>query len=160
MRTLREDILLHPLVHRGVHLWWRLARGVTFGVRGIVLDGGDRVFLVRHTYVRGWHLPGGGVEPGETALDALARELAEEGNLVLDGPPALHGLFFNARVSRRDHVAVYVVRAFRQTAPRGPDRELAETGFSPLAALPEGVTRGTVARLAELRDGAPVSAAW
>ena len=42
---------------------------MTLGVRGVVLDGEDRVFLVKHSYVAGWHLPGGGVEVGETFLE-------------------------------------------------------------------------------------------
>jgi len=36
----------------------RLFHALTLGVRGAVIDEHDRVFLVRHTYVRGWHLPG------------------------------------------------------------------------------------------------------
>ena len=63
---------------RLLHLWFWLSRGLTLGVRGAVFDEAGRVFLIRHTYVKGWHLPGGGVEVGETALDALARELREE----------------------------------------------------------------------------------
>ena len=45
---------------------------MTLGVRAVVLDGENRVFLVKHCYVSGWHLPGGGVEVGESFLDALS----------------------------------------------------------------------------------------
>src|ERR1700744_4959050 len=100
---------LEPLLRGVLHFYWRFARGMTRGVRAVVLDGDNRVFLVKHSYVAGWHLPGGGVEVGETCDDALERELLEEGRIALTGATALHGVFFNRRVSRRDHVAVYVV---------------------------------------------------
>ena len=108
---------LEPLIRRLMHFYWRFSRGATLGARAMVIDGAGRIFLVKHSYVDGWHLPGGGVETGETLLTALARELAEEGNILLTAPPVLHGVFFNQRVSRRDHVALFIVREFRQDAP-------------------------------------------
>jgi len=133
---------------------------MTLGVRGLVVDGPGRVFLVEHSYVAGWHLPGGGVEVGETLADAIERELAEEGNITLTAPPALHGMFYNEAISRRDHIAVFVVRGFRQDAPPKPDREIIAHGFFPLDGLPDATTRGTRRRIAEVFGGAAISARW
>jgi len=69
-------------------------------------------------------------------------------------------MFFNSRVSRRDHVATFIVRVFRQEGgPRHP-REIVDHGFFPLDALPTDTTRGTRARLAEALNGAAVSERW
>ena len=152
--------LWESVVRRLLHFYWRFARGVTLGVRGLVIDGAGRVLLVQHTYVRGWHLPGGGVEPGETALQALTRELTEEGNIRLSGTPSLHGIFFNRRVSRRDHVAVYVVQDFEQDGPFRPNHEISAASFFSLEALPNETTAGTRARIAEVLGGAPVTEHW
>src|SRR5476649_2903070 len=126
-RSLRQRF--EPLLRGMFHLYWRFARGMTLGVRGVVLDGEDRVFLVKHSYVSGWHLPGGGVEVGETFGDAMARELMEEGRIEVVGEPRLHGVFLNRHVSRRDHVAVYVIGRFRQDRSPEPNREIIATGF-------------------------------
>ena len=151
---------LEPQLRRVFHLYWRIARGMTLGVRGVVLDGDNKVFLVRHSYVAGWHLPGGGVEVGETFLEALRRELVEEGRIELTAEPALHGLFFNGHVSRRDHVAVYIVRQFRQDRLPKPNHEIVECGFYDAGALPADTTRGTRLRIAEVLDGAAPIATW
>lgn len=148
------------LRHRLFHGWFLLSRGMTLGVRGAALDSEGRVFLIRHTYVRGWHLPGGGVELGETLRQSLERELAEEANIAIAGEPQLLGLYFNRRASRRDHVAVYVIRQFRQTAPKLPDSEIAEARFFPVDALPEGTTQGTRARIMEALGQSAVSGNW
>ena len=151
---------LGPQLRRVFHLYWQMARGMTLGVRGVVLDGDNKVFLVRHSYVAGWHLPGGGVEVGETFLEALRRELVEEGQIELTGEPVLHGLFLNDHVSRRDHVAVYVVRQFRQDRLPEPNHEIVECGFYAADALPAETTRGTRLRIAEVLDGAVPIATW
>src|SRR6202140_3275712 len=149
-----------PLLRRIFHLYWRLARGMTLGVRAVVLDSANRVFLVKHSYVTGWHLPGGGVEVGETFRDALQRELAEEAAIELSGEPALQGLFFNSHVSRRDHVAVYLVRHFRQDRLPEANHEIVACGFFETAALPAETTSGTRLRIAEVIENRPPILTW
>jgi 8-oxo-dGTP pyrophosphatase MutT (NUDIX family) len=149
-----------PLLRRGFHFYWRFARGATLGAFGMVIDGQGRIFLIKHSYVSGWHLPGGGVETGETLLTALARELKEEGNIRLTAEPRLHGVFHNARVSRRDHVALYIVRDFAQDAAPVPDHEIVAHGFFAPDALPADIGRATRARIAEVLDGVKVSEVW
>ena len=91
-----------PVIRRVMHFYWRFSRAATLGVRAMVIDGNDRIFLVKHSYVDGWHLPGGGVETGESLLEALARELAEEGNILLGSfAAALRLLLQQARVTSR-----------------------------------------------------------
>lgn len=142
------------------HFYFRLKRPMTLGVRALAFNAEGHVFLVRHTYVPGWHLPGGGVEPGETALQSLHRELAEEGNLIATEPPRLIGFYFNNRVSRRDHVALYALHQVRQAAPFIPNGEIAEARFFPPAALPDGVTPATHRRLKEALSGEPGDEFW
>ncbi len=143
------------------HLYFVLRRPMTLGVRGLVVDrAAGTVFLIRHTYVPGWQLPGGGVERDETMARALERECEEEGNIVLTGPPVLRSLHFNRRASKRDHVGFYLIEAFSQTAPKLPDREIAEAGFFRHDDLPADTTPATRRRIAEVFDGVEPSPYW
>ncbi len=151
---------LESLIRRSLHFYWRFARGLTLGVRAVVIDNQGRVFLVKHTYVSGWHLPGGGVEPGETLIEALARELQEEGNIKLTKTPELYGMYFNPRDSRRDHVALFVVESFKQpTLPRR-NYEITEHGFFSPTKLPADATPATRARVAEVLNGVEIANRW
>ncbi len=153
-------VFFEPAIRRFFHAYWRLTRGLTIGVRALVLDQQGRVFLVKHSYVAGWHMPGGGVEAGETLVAALSRELFEEGNIELEAPPRLFAIYYNRRVARRDHVALYVVRSFRQIGPPQPNHEIIAHGFFAPDALPEGTTGATRARIAEVLDGQAVAEFW
>jgi ADP-ribose pyrophosphatase YjhB (NUDIX family) len=145
---------------RLLHLWFWFRRGMTLGTRAIVQDQEGRIFLVRHSYISGWHLPGGGVEWGQTLEEGLAMELREEGNIHLTRPPQWVGMYFNRAISRRDHVALFLVEGFEQTSPRLPDREILEARFFPRDRLPEGTSAATRRRLAEVFDAAPKSPYW
>ncbi len=59
---------------------------------GVVLDGDDRVLIARraaHRHQGGlWEFPGGKVEAGETAREALVRELREEVGITVHAADA------------------------------------------------------------------------
>ena len=147
------------LIRRTMHLYWRFSRGLTLGVRGMAIDREGRIFLIKHSYVPGWHLPGGGVEPGETALEALTREMMEEGNIAITEPD-FFALYFNPKDSGRDHVALYVIRDFVQTSQPQPNAEIIAHGFFARDALPADTTPATRARIAEVLDGVEKRERW
>jgi len=152
---IRAEPLLRPLMQN----WWRLTRSMTLGVRAIVENDAGEVLLVRHTYVDGWYLPGGGVERGETLIDALTKELAEEAGVAPVSDPDWVGMFSNDANFKGDHVAVYHVRDW-QTCGGEKAGEIAETGWFSPGDLPDGTTPGTQRRLREVFSGVPVSAIW
>lgn len=147
-------------LNRLFHIYWRFSRGLTLGARGMVIDREGRIFLIRHGYTHGWHMPGGGVEAGESMQEALARELREEGNIEIMAPAQLHGIFYYPLYSNRDHVAVFVVRDFRQPTPPVPNLEIEAHGFFAPDALPDGTTAGTRQRIKEVLEGLPAAARW
>lgn len=150
---------LEPVITPLFRAWWRINRGMTLGVRGVAMDAEGRILLIRHTYMDGWFFPGGGVESGEVAAHALAREMAEEGGVALAAPPELFGVYSNAPGFRNDHVLLYRITDWRPCPPAS-DGEIAERGFFALDALPDGISKGTRARLDELFHAAPLAPRW
>lgn len=152
---------MKPLVKRMVTGLGLVTRAMTLGVRVAAFDRQGRVFLVRHSYLPGWYLPGGGVDPGETVEAAARREMLEEGGLGTETALALFGVYWNDRASRRDHVLLYTAREVEIVrAVRFPNAEILEAGFHALDALPEETTGATRRRLAEISAGSPASDRW
>jgi ADP-ribose pyrophosphatase YjhB (NUDIX family) len=151
--------VVEPFTRPLFFAWSRMTRGKTLGVRGLVLDGGGRVLLVEHTYLKGWHLPGGGVDAGETAEAAVVRELREEAGVEAIGRPALLSIHSSERLFRGDHVLVYRVDRWRRVASSSPGEILHAEFFAP-DALPDETTRATRERIAEALDGAEPALEW
>ncbi|SMQ72028.1 ADP-ribose pyrophosphatase YjhB, NUDIX family [Devosia lucknowensis] len=137
-------------------LWHRM----TVGARVMVVDG-DKVLLIRHTYVPGWQFPGGGVGPGETFEEAGARETLEETGYRVIGAMELFGLYHNTSpVTDRDHVAFFVAKTFKHEFERKRDHEIAEVGWFDRHALPNGVSPATSQRIDEYFDGVEKRTVW
>lgn len=151
----RLERIARPLVF--TH--FRLKRGLTMGVRGLVLDGNGRVLLIEHTYVPGWFLPGGGVERGETAEQALARELVEEVGVRIVGRAKLVSAHSNHAHFPNDHVLIYRIDDWT-AGPATQKGEIARMDWFAVEALPDGVTPGTRRRIEEAFSEAPPSPHW
>lgn len=150
---------LEPLLRPFLQTAFRLTRSLTLGVRGVVVDAEGRVLLVEHSYQSGWRLPGGGVERGETAEEALARELADEAGVKVTGPPRLVSIHSQDRRFKGDHVLVYAVPDWTP-CPAKPGFEILAARWFDLAQLPEGIARPHRARLAEAFEGVAADPYW
>lgn len=137
----------------------RLTRGKTLGVRAVAIDAEGRICLVKHTYLAGWWLPGGGVDRGETTQTAVVRELREEAGVIARSPPRLLSVHSNERFFRGDHVLVFRVDAFDLTQHTSHG-EIAEVGWFDPHALPDDVNAASARRIAETLSGAPVDPLW
>jgi ADP-ribose pyrophosphatase YjhB (NUDIX family) len=142
------------LVRAAVTAFQQLRRGIWFvwrpsvrGVLAVPLTPEGRVVLVRLTYARGWHLPGGGIKRGEEPAAAVLRELREEIGLVAHGEVLWVGEFEHRPDHRRGTSTLFLVQGVRY-APRR-SLEIEEIAAFDPAALPSGVTPLTGAKIAE-----------
>lgn len=131
---------------------------VAFGVAAVAQNAQGNVLLVRHRYVSGWHLPGGGVERNEPPAEAILRELKEEVGLAAGDAPQFAGLF-----TRTAGIATNVIALFRVTNVQidfRPNFEIAEIVFADPLAPPTGTTAATLRRLAEMVSKTKPSPYW
>lgn len=149
---------LFPFLRFFLRQYWRITRPLTAGARVMVLDSNNRILLVRHTYMPGWYLPGGGVERGETMRAAAKRELFEEVGVRAAGDLSFFGLYANFKEFKSDHVALFVLREF-DLVPRS-NREIAEFGFFAADELPQATTDATRARVQEVLNNRPAPDFW
>ncbi len=143
---------------------WHLKNGLlsllkqrTVGARALLIRD-DMVLLVKHSYIPGWYTAGGGVEPGESGLEALKRELHEEVGVTLATPPEILGFYHSTNEGHDDYIILYICRDFTLIPVISP--EIATLAWFPLDALPEDISAATKRRIAEYLGHCPVSDRW
>jgi len=157
MTTWRTRI--EPFTRPLFFAWSRMSRGTTLGVRGVAVNAAGHVLLVKHTYLHGWWLPGGGVERGQNCEAALICEMHEEAGVIVEGHPTLISVHANERFFRGDHVLVYRIDRFTLT-DRTSHGEIAAVGWFDPEDLPDDTHRATRDRLGEIFGGAARATNW
>jgi 8-oxo-dGTP diphosphatase len=120
------------------------------GVFATILDAAGHLLLVRQNYAdRLWTQPGGRVDPNESPLEALHREVREETGhrIVID---RFVGAY--SRTYDDDLVLAFIGRSIG-SAPWTPDGEISAIGFFAPDRLPEPMTLRTRTRIADALDG-------
>ena len=111
-----------------LHRYFLLTRGMTLGVRVLIKNSDGEILIVKHTYVPGWHLPGGGVDCGENVATAARREVYEETGISDLDDLQYAGLELNATVSKRDHVIFFSAQTV-QDVSNNRNSEISEIHF-------------------------------
>jgi 8-oxo-dGTP diphosphatase len=119
---------------------------VEVGVFAALLDERGWLLLVRRRDVDLWEMPGGRVEPGESPMEAIRREVAEETGLDVE-VRRLVGLY--RRPSRDLLVLQFECRGGGEprTSP-----EVRDVGFFPMDALPEPINPAVAERIVDVRS--------
>ena len=120
-----------------LHKLFLMTRPLTVGVRCVLVNNESKVLLVRHTYVDGWHLPGGGVDAGESVQESVLREVKEETGFTLDDTPSLVAVFHNKEITHRDHVVLFLSEISAKTSMQSTSFEIESSRFFSVEALPK-----------------------
>jgi len=88
-----------------------------FGAHAIILNSDGHVLLLKRIYGdKGWGLPGGSIEPGETIHQALYRECREEIGIEVQDA-VLTGFYYHSKQNAQ-------VAIFRCSIPKGEEIKL------------------------------------
>ncbi|WP_029088127.1 NUDIX hydrolase [Brevibacterium album] len=131
-----------------------MSQNRTIAVAALVIMAGENLLTVRKHGTTSFILPGGKLEAGETAAEAVVREVSEELGLSVSGDEiGLLGRFTAGAANEPDHVvesSVFVFSDLRQDfdpAALIGEAEIAELAWMPLRELPEDTPERQVAPL-------------
>lgn len=144
-------------VRRKLQCWLNMA---TVGVKAMIINDKSEILLVKHTYMSGWHLPGGGVEPGETPKTAIIREIREETGIAVQGEPHLFAIYTHQIMGASDYPMLYIVKDFMSMAKAKLCSEIAKAQWFHVQNLPTDATESTQLRIKEYLEGLPPAERW
>lgn len=138
--------------HRARQVYWKVFEPTILGVRALIVDQ-NQIMLVQHTYTKGWYLPGGRVDRGETIYTAVCREVSEECGLKVKRA-RLSAIYSNINMNPNDHIALFCIDDFETEENSALNTqmhklEIAAVEFFPLNNLPSNITPGTMRRIEE-----------
>jgi ADP-ribose pyrophosphatase YjhB (NUDIX family) len=131
----------------------------TVGVKALIINQNQEVLLVEHTYMSGWHLPGGGVEPGETPKAAIIREVKEETGLLVKDNPALFAIYAHQIMGASDYPMLYIIKDFAHI-PGKLSGEIKQARWFGIHSLPAETTESTRQRISEYLHNLPPAEHW
>lgn len=130
---------------------------VAYGACALIERDG-KVLLVRHSYMPGWLLPGGGVRRGEPAEHAIMRELKEEIGLVRSAPPELFWIYSRRTGWVTNVIVLYRLHDIEFTFR--PNLEVREVLWADPASPPPQTPDSVRRRLGELLGMEPRGPHW
>jgi 8-oxo-dGTP pyrophosphatase MutT (NUDIX family) len=159
--------LLYIAARAARDLYWAIRRPHLYGVRAVVIDPNGAVLLVRHRAgPHAWVLPGGGVEAGESAIHAAAREIHEEAGVQIDASTMhLHGVCGGAHAVHPCDVSVVFTQLEAPLLPHPSawSIEVAAARFvhpRDFASLDDTVEPGCLRRITEITHHQPIAHTW
>ena len=120
----------------------------TNGVRAVIINDRSEILFVMHTYIPGWHFPGGGVDKGESPREAIIREVREEAGIHVKEAPLIYDCYFHKIAGVDDIVSLYIIKNFECQSFNSS--EILEAKWFSLEQLPNEVSLASKRRIGEI----------
>ncbi len=152
---------ISKIVSRSLQRYWRISRGLTLEARVALIhaDGGG-VWLIRSPEHPAWQFPGGRVKAHETVAGALARELAAQLELTIEGQTQLFGIYIGTGEARGNHTVLVVNRTWRPSSNAPQSAHVVEHGVFAPNKLPPDTCPATRQRILEILGQTPRASVW
>lgn len=151
---------IYPILNLIRRSCQRLLNFSTVGVKALVINAQNEVLLVQHTYIGGWHFPGGGLARHETPQAAMVRELREETGIQAKGKLHIFHIYSHQIFGADDYPILFVIKDFEILPHHKPSMEIKEVRWFPIHHLPPEITPETQLRLREYFENQPPSEYW